>query len=41
MAGFDVIEHFLGFGMTHDGFTRDRLKVIDFFYLPAFGFGVV
>jgi hypothetical protein len=41
MAGLDMIEHFLGLGQTHDGFTRDRFKVIDFLDLPAFGFGIV
>jgi hypothetical protein len=41
MAGLDMPEHLLGFGMAEDSLLADRLKVIDLFDLPALGFGIV
>lgn len=41
MAGTDMLQHPFGLGVGRDGFSRDRLQVVDLQDAPAFGLGVV
>jgi len=40
MAASDILEHSLGLWMVHYRFATHCLKVVDLFYLPAFGFSI-
>lgn len=41
MSRADMLQHPFGLGVGRDGFSRDRLQVVDLLDAPAFSLGVM